>query len=123
MSRYGADLHPLLEQPALAWLRPVALASRSRLLERLRLTPEGYTLAEMMRLTRALLRRGQRTFVLSFHSPSIEPGHTPYVRDAADLEAFLDRLRRYLIRFRDQLHGRFVTPHELRTELEALMPE
>jgi hypothetical protein len=25
---------------------------------------------------------------ISFHSPSVEPGHTPYVRDAADLRRF-----------------------------------
>jgi hypothetical protein len=27
---------------------------------------------------------------LSFHSPSLVPGHTPYVRDSADLAAFHD---------------------------------
>ena len=39
----------------------------------------------MRRLTRALLARGQRTFVLSLHSPSVVPGNTPYVRSDADL--------------------------------------
>ena len=31
---------------------------------------------------------GVRLLVLSFHSPSLVPGHTPYVRDAADLRRF-----------------------------------
>ena len=55
LSRHGPVLHPLLERRAAARLRLPAIASRLRLLERIRLTPEGYTLAEMMRLTRALL--------------------------------------------------------------------
>jgi hypothetical protein len=114
----GPDLHPLLEHGSLARLRLPAVASRLRLLERLRLTPEGYTLAEMRRLTRALLARGQRSFVLSLHSPSVVPGNTPYVQSDADLAVLLERLRGYLTFFRYELHGRFVTPCALKAELE-----
>ena len=116
----GPDLHPLLEHGSVARLRLPAIASRLRLLERLRLTPEGYTLAEMRRLTRALLARGQRTFVLSLHSPSVVPGNTPYVQSDTDLAILLQRLRSYLRFFRDGLHGRFVTPDALKAELEQL---
>jgi hypothetical protein len=118
----GADLHPLMEHALAARLRLPAIASRLRLLERIRLTPEGYSLAEMRRLTRALLARGQRTFMLSLHSPSVVPGNTPYVRDNKDLALLLQRLRGYLSFFRDELHGRFVTPHWLKAELERLAP-
>jgi hypothetical protein len=122
-STLGPTLHPLLEHPRLAWLRPLALASRLRLLERIRLTPEGYTLAEMMRLTRTLLARGQRTFILSFHSPSIVPDNTPYVRTDADLATFLERLHGFLAWFQHDLHGRFVTPQALKPELGRVTPE
>jgi hypothetical protein len=115
---FGPLLHPLMEQGRIARLRPLAIASRLRLLERIRLTPEGHTLAEMKRLTRALLARGQRTFVLSLHSPSVVPGHTPYVHTDADLMALLQRLGEYLRFFRDGLRGRFVTPQALKAELE-----
>ena len=118
----GADLHPLLEHASVARLGLPGIASRLRLLERIRLTPEGYTIAEMQRLTRALLARGQRTFVLSLHSPSVVPGNTPYVRDDKDLALLLQRLRGYLAFFRDELHGRFVTPNALKAELERLAP-
>jgi hypothetical protein len=121
-SGLGPILHPLLERRRVAWLRPLALASRLRLLERLRLTPEGYTLAEMMRLTRTLLARGQRTFVLTFHSPSVVPGNTPYVRTDADLANFLERLRGFLAWFQGDLQGRFLTPDALKAELEQLPP-
>lgn len=116
----GPNLHALMAHGSVAWLRLPAVASRLRLLERLRLTPEGYTLAEMKRLTRALLARGQRTFVLSLHSPSVAPGNTPYVQSDADLALLLQRLRGYLTFFREALHGRFVTPHALKAELERL---
>jgi hypothetical protein len=119
----GPILHPLLARQSATRLRLTAIASRLRLLERLRLTPEGYTLAEMGRLTRALLARGQRTFVLSLHSPSVVPGNTPYVRNDTDLAALLQRLRAYLTFFRDELGGRFITPHVVKAELEQLAPE
>jgi hypothetical protein len=114
----GPVLHSLMERVPSARLRLPAIASRLRLLERIRLTPEGHTFAEMRRLTRALLARGQRTFVLSLHSPSVVPGNTPYVRSHADLTILLQRLRGYLIFFRDELHGRFVTPGALKADLE-----
>jgi hypothetical protein len=118
----GPLLHRRMEQGRIARLRPLAFTSRLRLLERVRLTPEGHTLAEMKRLTHALLARGQRTFVLSLHSPSVAPGHTPYVRSDADRVALLQRLRDYLRFFRDELGGRFATPQALKAELERRAP-
>ncbi len=68
------------------WLRgPLA---RTRLLNRVALTPEGMPLAEALAVIRLLLDEGTRLFSLSFHTPSVEIGHTPYVRDATDLKAF-----------------------------------
>jgi hypothetical protein len=82
-----------------------AILSRLRILDRVMLSPEGFALAEMRRLTKALLARGVRTFTLSFHSPSIEPGHTPYVRTRADLSAFLKTLDDYFAFFFGALNG------------------
>ena len=56
--------------------------------------------------------------MLSLHSPSVVPGHTPYVRTDADLVALLQRLRDYLRFFRHELRGRSRTPHALKAELE-----
>jgi hypothetical protein len=65
-----------------------ALLNRSRLLNRVALTPEGIPLEEALMALRLLLADGTRLISISFHSPSVEPGHTPYVRDAADLRRF-----------------------------------
>ena len=62
--------------------------ARTGLLNRVALTPEGMPLAEALALIRRLLADGTRLFSLSFHTPSVVPGHTPYVRDAADLKMF-----------------------------------
>ncbi len=64
------------------------LLSRAGLLGRAALTPEGVPLAEALAAARALIADGVRWFSLSFHSPSVEPGHTPYVRTAEDLRGF-----------------------------------
>ncbi|HEY1604725.1 MAG TPA: WalW protein [Allosphingosinicella sp.] len=62
--------------------------ARSGLLNRIPLTPEGVPLAEARRAVEHLLDEGHFLFSLSFHTPSVVPGHTPYVRDAEDLRAF-----------------------------------
>ena len=64
------------------------LLARARLLNRIALTPEGIPLDEALMALRVLLDGGTRLISISFHSPSVEPGHTPYVRDAADLKRF-----------------------------------
>lgn len=60
--------------------------SRLGLLERIALTPEGVTIEEGRRGIERALELGLPVLVLSLHSPSLAPGHTPYVKDEADVE-------------------------------------
>jgi hypothetical protein len=62
--------------------------ARTRLLNRVPLTPEGTPLAEALEAVERLLDEDLQLFSISYHSPSIEPGHTPFVRDQADLDEF-----------------------------------
>jgi len=64
------------------------LLARTGALERIALTPEGTPLSDALRAIRTLLDDDVRLLSISFHSPSVEPGHTPYVRDADDLRRF-----------------------------------
>jgi hypothetical protein len=64
------------------------LLSRTGMLNRVPLTPEGVPVEEALAAVRALIADGLRWFSLSFHSPSVEPGHTPFVRTSEDLAAF-----------------------------------
>lgn len=84
LGRIGNRLQPVIERGALA----AGVLSRARLLERIPLTPEGVSAAEAMRGIDALLAEGVRLLMFSFHSPTLAPGNTPYVRDAADLGRF-----------------------------------
>jgi hypothetical protein len=96
----------------------VGVMSRLGVVNRIMLSPEGSTLDEMKALTRSLLRRGVRTFSLTMHSPSVEPGCTPYVRDQAQLGQFLDRIAAYCDFFLGELGGVPSTPQDLYELLE-----
>ncbi len=62
--------------------------ARAGMLSRVPLTPEGVPLRDAIRAIDALIEEGARVLSFSFHSPTLEPGHTPYVRDQNDLTAF-----------------------------------
>ena len=65
----------------------------------------------------ALLRDGLTMFSLTFHSPSVVPGHTPYVRSHADLSTFLKTIERYFEFFFGELGGQPSTPERFRQDL------
>ncbi|MBK7643015.1 MAG: polysaccharide deacetylase family protein [Planctomycetes bacterium] len=111
----SARSHRLAE--SLRGLRVPAVLSRLRALERLHLSPEGYSLSENLRLSRALFARGLRVFTLALHSPSLAPGHTEYVRDEAQLQQFLASIRRYIEFFLGELGGCNMTARELHERL------
>ena len=106
----GTPLYRRLTQPWLRRARVSGAVARLRLLERIRLSPEDYSVPEMRRLTRALMADGIRIFVFSFHSPSVMPGGTPYVRSDAELGRFLEKCRRYFDFFLRTLDGNAMTP-------------
>lgn len=81
---FGGRLYPAAGRVT----RLRGLLARLGALERIALTPEGTPLPDALRAIRTLLDDGAQLISISFHSPSVEPGHTPYVRDAADLRAF-----------------------------------
>ena len=98
--------HPLLELPLtpVYWgpLRQVGnvvyphlwrapslrgVLARAGMLERIPLTPEGVTASEAIRGVDVALDEGLPILVFSFHSPSLAPGHTPYVSTDDELDA------------------------------------
>lgn len=107
--RAAALFHPLSERLGLT-----GTAARLGLLERIKLTPEGTTPDEAKRLIRAMLATGHRTFVLSYHTSSLQPGNTPYVRNAEDLARFLGWLDEVLDFFRTEARGGFATWQDVR---------
>ena len=80
----GPRLYPALSKIPFG---PAVLA-RAGLLSRVALTPEDMPLADVVEAIRIALGEGERLLNFSFHSPSVAPGHTSFVRDAGDLAAF-----------------------------------
>ena len=62
--------------------------ARLRLMERVPLTPEGVPLENALTAIEVMHGEGVEIFSLSFHTPSVAIGHTPYVRNQADLDCF-----------------------------------
>lgn len=66
------------------------LLSKTGMLERIPLTPEGVTAEEVIRGIDIAIDDGLPLLVFSFHSPSLAPGYTPYVRTPEELDTFYD---------------------------------
>jgi hypothetical protein len=90
LRRQGDFIFPRL------WRLPAmrGVLARLGLLERVPLTPEGVSVEEAIRGIDMALDDGLPLLVFSFHSPSLAPGHTPYVRNERDLERLYDWFRR-----------------------------
>jgi len=102
LRQLGNTIYPAL------WRAPQlrgALA-RAGLLERIPLTPEGVTVEEALRGVDVAIDQGLPLLVFSFHSPSLVPGYTPYVRAPHDLDALYDWWRTLF----SHLHRRGVKP-------------
>lgn len=110
----GPWLQPLCRTPQALKLHLPGVLARANLFERIRLTPEGMTFDELRRLTKVLLARGQRLFNFTYHSPSLEPGHTPYVRSADELQRFVGTIEKYLEFFFGEVGGGAATFHDVR---------
>ena len=91
----------LLEAAPLRWLHLAGIAARTGLLKRLTLCPEFQSVADMLTLSRRLLEQGVPHLQISWHSPTLKPGLSPFAATAADVarlyasvEAYLEGLSR-----------------------------
>ena len=86
------------------WRAPAmrGVLSKLALLERIPLTPEGVTTDEAIRGIDMALDDKLPLLILSFHSPSIHAGHTPYVKTEADLDQLYDWWRKILAYLRQR---------------------
>lgn len=101
-----------------AKVRAAGILARLGAVDRIRLSPEDFTHAEHRKVTRFLLDQGVGVLTFSFHSPSLDPGRTPYVRTEADLSRFLDSFRKYFDYFFGEAGGRTLTAVEVKRLLE-----
>ncbi|MBT9486004.1 MAG: polysaccharide deacetylase family protein [Rubrivivax sp.] len=114
LGRHGPVLSPAAQGRWGKQLRLPGLLSKARLLELARLSPEGFDMATQCRLLTAMVAQGRRVFTMTYHSPSLQPGCTPYVRNEQDLAEFLSRIRGVLKHFSTVLQGQFVSMSQLK---------
>ena len=111
---WGPRLHRLASIPALSGLKGIGILARLGVVNKIMLSPEGNRFDEMRLLARSLFRAGCRTFTLSFHSPSVAVGHTPYVQSQSELDGFLrdiERVLEFFMRDLNALGGRLIDFH------------
>ena len=110
----GPSLYAATRLQSIPWYTFTRMLSRARMVERIMLSPEGHSLDKMKRLTCSLLERGIRSLTVSLHSPTVMPGGTPYTNNEKDVQAFLNKCRKFFAFFIDELGGQTMTPVELK---------
>lgn len=92
LSAFGPAMNRALESRPAKTMRLRGVVSRMGLFRTAALTPEGVSADGLRRLATALVRHGHKTLVMHYHSPSLVPGHTPYVRTPEDVAELLARV-------------------------------
>jgi len=104
-------------------LRAVGILDRTGIATKVKLSPEQATLKQMKQLARAVTRRGVPLLVLMFHSSSLLPGCSPYVRTKDDLEWFLKRLEAFFFFALGELELQAISLEECYDYRERIMNE
>ncbi len=114
LRRVGGALHVVNNTAAARNPPLVGLLRKLRLARRAMLTPEGTELWELQALAESLLADGERVLSLSFHSPSVVPGHTAFVRSESDQSVFFERIERFASWLQSRCGAISLTASELR---------
>lgn len=122
LRRWGVTLHGAAMQPHVKPFRVRGIMRRCNLLRKLDLSPERSSFHEMSNLVRLLYADGLRVFGLAFHSPSLEPGHTPFVASKIELEQFIDCCRSFFEWFTGDFGGIPSQPLDIRQSLRETDP-
>ena len=91
----------VFDSPRIRPFRLAALASRTGIVRRVVGSPETDGLEDLLRLARSLIESDVGYLHLFFHSPSLVPGNSPFVRTREDAEALLGCLSSFVTRISD----------------------
>jgi len=107
LSKAGNKLNSTLQNKQSIKLKLPGVLSRLKLFERIRLTPEGHSLDDLKRLTLSMVEQNQKVFCLTYHSSTLMPGGSPYVKNTQELNGFLQTIEDYLEFFSNHINGQF----------------
>ncbi len=103
----------IIDAPLAHKLKLPAILSRSGMMKRLTLTPEGISAKSQKQLLLSEYKKGQRFFSLAYHSSSLGIGNTDYVKNKKELADFLNTLKSVLTFFKNELNGQFLSVNEI----------
>ena len=86
----------LLMKKPFSKFRLIGILDRLSILNLRRLSPELSTYDDMIKLTKRLIQREQRFLNMSFHSTSLLPGKSPFVKNSKELKNFLLKIDDFL---------------------------
>lgn len=107
-----------LDATAVRRLHLVGLAARTGLCKRIVLSPELASAGDMLTLSRRLLESGIRHLHLSWHSPSLRPGLSPFTATRAEVDRLYASVESYLDGLSRMTSLTFVTVSEAAALLE-----
>jgi hypothetical protein len=114
-SAMAARAHRAIARRAPYTRRVLRALDLMRVLNHAALSPETTDTARMIRLARALLARGTTVLNFFFHSPTLLPKCSPFVRTEGDATRFVERIDRFL-QFANDTGLQPVTMSELTAE-------
>jgi hypothetical protein len=95
------------------------LASRLGLVKRILLSPETHPVADMLTLAHRLIDEGLGHLHLFLHSPSLQPGLTPFAPGPAEVEGIYRAIATFVERLGRTISLDFVTVSEAAAQLQA----
>ena len=81
--------YELLASKPLKHLRLRGILSRLNLLNKIKFSPEKHDATQLNKLATIYVQQGCPSMVMMFHSSSVSPGNSPYVKNADELKKFL----------------------------------
>ena len=111
-SGIGPKFAPILDAKLARKLRIPGAMAKLGLLDRSRLTIEGVPTDSLKRLMGSLIGSGERLLTLSYHSATLLPGATSYVRSEMERDELMASLNETLAHFTEALGGRIVSVTE-----------
>lgn len=111
-------IHAGLQHDWLRFMRPIGVMHHSGLLRKIWLSPEVSSTADMIVLSRTMIRNGLRHFNLNFHSTTLLPGKSPFVKSQRDLEHFYRKIETLLEYLLSEARVTSLTLSEVRQRLD-----
>jgi hypothetical protein len=93
---FGHAIFEYIRQSRLRRLRLLGILDRLRFLNKVSLTPEHSSAAQMVDLVKTMRNKGHKLVTMWFHSSTLTPGLTPFVKTERDASAFLENVRQFL---------------------------